>query len=1283
MESRKIKILVIDDNNDNLITIQALIKDAFPDANTILALNGAKGLELAAAESPDVIMLDVIMPHMDGYEVCRKLKADNNLKDIPVVFVTAIKDNQQSRILALECGGEAFLSKPIDESELIAQVRAMVKIRTSNFERRNEKERLSALVEKQTRELKHNNTATLNLLDDLIKEIDGRRLSEEALKESEEKYRFMTENSSDVIWHLDNNFRFDYISPSDERMRGFKQTEVLGTDLWSILKPEGTELVKKIYNQNLINLDNSLHSSSNRYELELLCKNGNWVWTEIVITSHFDNNGTIIGLHGVTRDITERKDAEDKVRKIGNHYQALIEKAPDGIVLLDPEGNFKFFSPSAKRIFGFDVSDEMIGNPSHYTHPDDLPYVLSELSRLNSDPTYVPIIEYRYKNKQGEWLWVESVFSNLLADTSVQSIVINFRDITERKIALQNAEDLSKKQKTLSEAVVFMNQTKTITDLYGFLGGSILSVIEDAYLICVKIDANRNTLQIVKQFGFSSIIDKIDNILGFDLSKIEVDLEDYSPKDIERFKRDELLLLDNGIQGLVGKRIEKTICATLEKTFGIEAVYAMGVTWSHSIYGGVAILYKTKEINHGAHLFAEMLIRNASIIIQRRWVEQELRLSEQKYRLLTEKISDVVWLMDLHGKSLFVSSSIEDFTGFTVEEYLNQTINDRFAIDSADIALGTFKNEVFIYTSAPLPPKDYRKTMTLDYICKNGDIKTGEVLITPYFDENNKLMGIHGVTRDITERKQTELELQKYRHHLEELVEQRTSELQISEKSLKKAKEKAEAANHAKSVFLANMSHEIRTPMNAVIGFSELLLAAVSDPKHRSQLENIRNSGKNLLTIINDILDLSKIEAGKLKMIYDSVDIRKFIADIENIFTLNIKEKGLEFITEIQNDLPHFLIIDEVRIRQILYNLLGNAVKFTEQGSVKLKISNSFNNDNSINLSITVSDTGIGIPDEFKKKIFDTFSQQETQSTKKYGGTGLGLAITKRLTEMMNGTIGLSSRLNEGTTFRILLKNVQISLSSEISALKTVSLQTSMVFEEAKILIVDDVESNRRLILDALENKNFILLEAVNGADAVKLAFQHQPDLILMDMRMPVMNGISAAKLLKQNSKTKSIPLVTITASNNTFAQEEQLKKYFCDALLKPIDVNELLKIISKHLKYSVIDTIEEPPKQKGVSIEISTLQIENSAQIINQLESELLPVNIEAIRKQNMNTIDEFGKRLLNFGKVNKLPFIVDYAEQIIYYTSTFEVDKLMPTLKQFSDIIEKMKSINRKDIR
>jgi len=435
MNSKTVKILAIDDIFDNLITLKALIIEAFPLAKVITATSGEEGLRLAISENPDVILLDIVMPDMDGFEVCKRLKNNNETSNIPVVFVTALKGDSETRIKALEVGAEAFIAKPIDQSELVAQIRAMAKIKLSQEQKLSENARLAALVTERTRELNENHKATLNLLEDLKYENEARRKTEEALRASEEKYRFMTENSSDIIWHLDANFVCDYISPSDERLRGFHHNEVIGACLWSILKPESIEKIKTANAARFIDKTNLLSTDSVRYELEQLCKDGSWIWTEANVSIHRNNKGEIIGYHGATRDISEQKRAQDALWESEEKYRTLVQYSSDPIFSYNHDDTYRFVNESFANAYG-KKTDEIIGKTPH-----------AIMSHAEADKR-LTLIHTIFKTKQKGEKEVKVITSTgethyylTMADPIFDSegevafVTCISKDITERKLA--------------------------------------------------------------------------------------------------------------------------------------------------------------------------------------------------------------------------------------------------------------------------------------------------------------------------------------------------------------------------------------------------------------------------------------------------------------------------------------------------------------------------------------------------------------------------------------------------------------------------------------------------------------------------------------------------------------------------------------------------------------------------------------------------------------------------------------------------------------------------------
>ncbi|MBF0240113.1 MAG: PAS domain S-box protein [SAR324 cluster bacterium] len=386
------------------------------------------------------------------------------------------------------------------------------------------------------------------------------------------------------------------------------------------------------------------------------------------------------------------------------------------------------------------------------------------------------------------------------------------------------------------------------------------------------------------------------------------------------------------------------------------------------------------------------------------------------------------------------------------------------------------------------------------------------------------------------------------------------TERKILEEKLVQAQKRAEQASLAKSRFLANISHEIRTPLNAILGFASLLSNIKLEPEEQDYLKGIHIGGQNLLLLINDVLDLSKIEAGRLELRPEPVNLLTMAQEMRTMFLPRVQETGVQFEVNVSPTLPTGIMLDEVRIRQILINLLSNAFKFTSQGQVKFSIVETAHDHDPtrINLLLEVEDTGIGIAEDQQQLIFDVFTQIEGQSTRRYGGTGLGLSITRQLVSMMGGKIHLRSVPGQGSLFRINLYGLKLA---ELETPTETQPARDMDLPKATVLIVDDNKPNRMVIRGFLHKYPITCLEAVDGYEGVNQATAELPDLILMDVHMPGMDGIEATRLIRENPKTAHIPIVILTASALK-EESEQLKQWCAGYLFKPISPKLLIKTI-------------------------------------------------------------------------------------------------------------------------
>jgi len=504
------------------------------------------------------------------------------------------------------------------------------------------------------------------------------------------------------------------------------------------------------------------------------------------------------------------------------------------------------------------------------------------------------------------------------------------------------------------------------------------------------------------------------------------------------------------------------------------------------------------------------------------------------------------------------------------------------------------------------------------------------------------------------------------------------------------AKNAAESANRIKSEFLANMSHEIRTPMNAILGFTDILEGKTRDEHHRQYLSMIRASGKSLMTLINDILDLSKIEAGKMLLEYQAINSVFIFKEIAGVFSQKIEEKGLKFILETDLNLPEYLLLDEVRLRQVLLNLVGNAVKFTESGTIRLAVKTQANEEtpDTVDFIFAVEDTGIGIPEEEQETIFNAFEQKSGQEHATYGGTGLGLAITKRLVEIMGGSIRVSGKKGRGSIFTVILKNVR-KIEIADAPVKEIDISAdSVFFDKAVILIVDDIKTNRVLLRALLKDYGFGFIEAEDGRKAIDLANDRHPDLILMDMKMPVMGGRKATQNIKANDETKDIPIIAVTAA--AMKDDEEEIRYLCDGYLKkPLSKDALIAELTRFLEHSVKKPIlydsgssqsKENPiiKKEPTPYKPDAETMKRIPELIQMLESEFMPQWEEINDMMVMDEVKQFADDLNRNGQDYGFTPVTEYGERLADCVQIYDVEGVNKNLAEFPMIVQQIKNIS-----
>lgn len=513
-------------------------------------------------------------------------------------------------------------------------------------------------------------------------------------------------------------------------------------------------------------------------------------------------------------------------------------------------------------------------------------------------------------------------------------------------------------------------------------------------------------------------------------------------------------------------------------------------------------------------------------ITQRKMIEETLRIREEKYRNITANMRLGLLEVDNEETISFANQSFCEMSGYSLDELIGK--------NASELLLNGESEEV-IKEKNELRKKGKSDAYELCLRNKNGEQKWWLISGAPHYNDKNELIGSIGIHLDITNQKKLELELTE-------------------------AKLQAERSAQAKELFLANMSHEIRTPMNAIIGMGQQLQKTALTNRQSLFLDAINNSADHLLVIINDILDISKIEAGRLNLENIGFNISSLVKSTVQAMQLKAEEKGLQLEITLDEKIHPVLMGDPYRIKQVLLNLVSNAIKFTEKGSVRIDCTLIEEEGDRQCVGMSITDTGIGMDETFTSMLFTKFSQEDTSIARKYGGTGLGMSISKKLLEMMEGSISVSSKKGQGTciSFRVPLKK---GSDCDLVEKQELVIDTA-ILKGSRILLVEDNEMNRLVATTVLEHYGVVFREAMNGQEAVDILQEEKFDLVLMDVQMPVMNGIEATGHIRKEI-SKDIPIIALTANAIKGENDKCLQAGMNAYVTKPFEEEVLIKTIA------------------------------------------------------------------------------------------------------------------------
>jgi PAS domain S-box-containing protein len=993
------------------------------------------------------------------------------------------------------------------------------------------------------------------------------------------QYETLIQTAVDIIFEADYKGNFTFVNDYGIKILGYSKEEFLTKDFQSI--------IHKDYVSNTMSFYKNIQYFEENYttlEFPIIKKNGELIWISQNVFIRKNSFGEISGYSGIARDITLFKNLEEEKNKSQEKIEKYSKTLKDIAVL--NYSNSENFENTIYKILKETALVLGINRAGYWTYEldhisstkiyDSRTNVFEKNTRFykNENPTYFEKIENKHQvvmsdirsystnnNKNDSYIYKHNIFSTLdtpvVIDGEVKGI-ISFE-------ATQKAKNWDNED---------INFAKSISDLIVIaLTSQMRFEIEQklAYKSELLLVINKNTNQFLLQKSTSKLIMGIINELGKVTLSERISYFKKDPKthlfdqkcmwtnDLQDFDNVHPKLqnlsfseFDNNIKDLspqqffesIKDKIQNENIKSFLENLNPNSMLFFPVFIKNDFDGFFAFDDSTKERiwSNDEISILHLLVKNISSSIERNINEAIIEESEERFRLLANNIPGTVFLSNYDEKytKIYLNDEIEKLTGYPKSDFLENKIYFVDLILPEDLENVLLKNKIALEGKKPLHViyRIIHKNGSLIWVEEFGDsiVKNGEIAF------------MEGILIDITEKKNNE--------------------------SIVKEKELAEAANKAKSEFLANMSHEIRTPLNGIIGYTDLLMNSKLESTQKQYMNTINQSANILLEVVNDILDFSKIESGKLELNIEKYCIDDIILQIKELINYQAHSKNLEINYIIEENVPKYIWVDYIRLKQVLINLLTNAIKFTHKGKIELTISALEIQKSQTVLRFSVKDTGIGIRKNNQKIIFQAFSQEDSSTTKKFGGTGLGLTISNQLLGLMNSKLQINSQFNTGSTFffDIKLKSSNKSKQKKAIEKENIILENRILTlenEEPKILIVEDNKIN--MLLTKTLVKQIIpkckIYESVDGEKAIVKALEVTPDIVLMDIQMPLVNGYEATKQIREIEQFKDVIIIALTAGTVMGEREKCLEVGMNDYVPKPIVKKTLEDILEKWLK--------------------------------------------------------------------------------------------------------------------
>ncbi|MDP8207867.1 MAG: PAS domain S-box protein, partial [Candidatus Electryonea clarkiae] len=1050
-------------------------------------------------------------------------------------------------------------------------------------------------------------------------DITKSKIAEETLRKSHARYAAMITNNNDVIVIMEADGTTKYQSPNIERWFGWKPEDIVGRNGLEMVHPEDIERIEK----ELINVLGS--ESASTVEFRYKCKDGKYKWIELTAINRIKEpeiKGLLLNFH----DITERKQANDLLKESERRHREVVENASEIIMTIDIEGNFNFINNAGILEAGYSSEEVLNMNYLDLIEVEHRARVKSHYLRQFLKKDRTSFIEYPYRTKSGEIRWFAQSATIMLEDDQVVGFQLIARDVTERKHFEEKLRKSEHRFQTLFESAPdayylydyegkISDGNEAVEKLLGyskeeligrtFLEYGIISEGEAEKAVSL-LEENRKGIS-TKPSEYSFVrkdkaridvevithpfnIDDQDFVLGIarDISfrkKAEAEREKLFEDLSERVKElscifriaeimqkyglisevlgEAVMLLPSGVmypeiaQGKIRFDGDEYLSET-----STEARWSLSsdilVDGKHR--GFVEIQYKEKrpEMYEGPFQKEErdLIDSIASMLskaIERMEMDKTLFESEEKFRSIIEQSNDAIYLL-YEDKFQLINPHFSTMFGITMEEVSSPEFSfiQLIAPESREL----IEERAKMQSEGLEAPDQYE----FSAIGKDGNVIHVEASVKRIRFRDG--VAVQGILRDISKRKEMETALKYERDNLEIAVAKRTKELNETLEQIRKVNSQLQEADLHKTQFLSSMSHELRTPLNAILGFSDLLDQQYYGPlneKQSSYVSKIDQSGKHLLELINDLLDISKIDAGAITLDLMRLNPSEIIDTSLAMLKMTFKNKKLNVKTHISSE-QLLLNADMRRSKQILLNLLTNAAKFTpESGHIEIRVLKTDENM----AKFEVSDTGVGIEASEIEKVFLEFHQADRVRDEQLGGTGIGLALAKRLAELHGGEIGAESELGQGSTFWFTLPLLE---ASEEPSHIIAEEKPERSLSNHKILVVDDNETNLSLMVDMICVMGYEVFVAVNGKEGISTAEVNKPDLILMDIKMPIMDGVEATRKLRKLSEFKNTPIIALTASTAAGSEQRHLDAGCNEHMAKPVQSRELFALLKKYL---------------------------------------------------------------------------------------------------------------------